>query len=254
MWPVFCIFSYKTSILENTEPGLPVEKSLTSGKTSCVSVVFFLADNYTYGKTVFFFMCQASLGCASVYICTVKKRMAPYCSHMLTVAFGLLLLAITSTSVKGLPPGLEFKSFNLCGKILHCKSEPEQSLSQINVSVISFLSVIYCLFSYQISHRQAEGRSGYEIIAQLYPFAAADVVSRQEELTKRTCSRSAFSPDWIKGVVSKETVVLRLWGSWAQEFGFINGVDNVNWPLYRDSKSWRFIRANRGIMGCVWFI
>ena len=22
-----------------------------------------------------------------------------------------------------------------------------------------------------------------------------------------------------------------------QKFGFINGVDNVNWPLYRDSKS-----------------
>ena len=22
-----------------------------------------------------------------------------------------------------------------------------------------------------------------------------------------------------------------------QEFGFINGVDNVNWPPYRDSKS-----------------
>ena len=40
-----------------------------------------------------------------------------------------------------------------------------------------------------------------------------------------------------KGVVSKETVVLRLWGSSRQKFGFINGVDNVNWPPYRDSKS-----------------
>ena len=40
-----------------------------------------------------------------------------------------------------------------------------------------------------------------------------------------------------KGVVSKETVVLRRWGSSIQKFGFINGVDNVNWPLYRDSKS-----------------
>ena len=28
-----------------------------------------------------------------------------------------------------------------------------------------------------------------------------------------------------------------------QKFGFINGVDNVNWPPYRDSKSWHF-RAN----------
>ena len=32
----------------------------------------------------------------------------------------------------------------------------------------------------------------------------------------------------MKGVVSKETVVLYLWGSCEQEFGFINGVDNVN--------------------------
>ena len=47
---------------------------------------------------------------------------------------------------------------------------------------------------------------------------------------------------WVKilmneGVVSKETVVLRRWGSSIQKFGFINGVDNVNWPPYRDSKS-----------------
>ena len=41
----------------------------------------------------------------------------------------------------------------------------------------------------------------------------------------------------MKGVVSKETVVLRWWGSSIQKFGFINGVDNVNWPPYRDSKS-----------------
>ena len=40
----------------------------------------------------------------------------------------------------------------------------------------------------------------------------------------------------IEGVVSKETVVLRRWGSSIQKFGFINGVDNVNWPPYRDSK------------------
>ena len=41
----------------------------------------------------------------------------------------------------------------------------------------------------------------------------------------------------MKGVVSKETVVLRRWGSSIQKFGIINGVDNVNWPPYRDSKS-----------------
>ena len=33
-----------------------------------------------------------------------------------------------------------------------------------------------------------------------------------------------------EGVVFKETVVLRRWGSSIQKFGFINGVDNVNWP------------------------
>ena len=31
-----------------------------------------------------------------------------------------------------------------------------------------------------------------------------------------------------EGVVSKETVMLRRWGSSIQKFGFINGVDNVN--------------------------
>ena len=41
----------------------------------------------------------------------------------------------------------------------------------------------------------------------------------------------------IKGVVSKETMVLRRWGSSMQKFGFMNGVDNVIWPPYRDSKS-----------------
>ena len=40
-----------------------------------------------------------------------------------------------------------------------------------------------------------------------------------------------------EGVVSKQTVVLRRWGSSIQKFVFINGVDNVNWPPYRDSKS-----------------
>ena len=40
-----------------------------------------------------------------------------------------------------------------------------------------------------------------------------------------------------EGVVSKETVVLRRWRSSIQKFGFINRVDNVNWPPYRDSKS-----------------
>ena len=50
-----------------------------------------------------------------------------------------------------------------------------------------------------------------------------------------------------EGVVSKETVVLRRWGSSIQKFDFINGVDNVNWPPYRDSKSWRWIRSDEGL-------
>ena len=46
-----------------------------------------------------------------------------------------------------------------------------------------------------------------------------------------------------EGVVSKETVVLRRWGSSIQKFGFINGVDNVNWPPYRDSKSSKLLES-----------
>ena len=41
----------------------------------------------------------------------------------------------------------------------------------------------------------------------------------------------------IKGLVPKETVVLRERGSGTREVGFINAVDNVNWPPYKDSKS-----------------
>ena len=36
-----------------------------------------------------------------------------------------------------------------------------------------------------------------------------------------------------KGVVSKETVELHRWGSCIQKFGFINGVDNVNYQHHR---------------------
>ena len=53
----------------------------------------------------------------------------------------------------------------------------------------------------------------------------------------------------MKGVVSKEIVVLHRWGSSIKKIWFINRVDNVNWPPYRDSKT--FVRANRGIVGYV---
>ena len=53
-----------------------------------------------------------------------------------------------------------------------------------------------------------------------------------------------------EGVVSKETVVLRRWGSSIQKFGFINGVDNVNWPPYRDSKSCTVIFKGSILLQC----
>ena len=56
-------------------------------------------------------------------------------------------------------------------------------------------------------------------------------------MTKHGSQRSTIFLPMNEGVVSKETVVLRRWGSSIQKFGFINGVDNVNWPPYRDSKS-----------------
>ena len=77
-------------------------------------------------------------------------------------------------------------------------------------------------------------------------------ISGGDFTTRQTSSRALLKLAWVfsslrkihttqyqidEGVVSKETVVLRRWGSSIQKFGFINGVDNVNWPPYRDSKS-----------------
>ena len=57
-------------------------------------------------------------------------------------------------------------------------------------------------------------------------------------------ARSEISWEINEGVVSKETVVLRRWGSSIQKFGFINRVDegltletsafriSVRWPIY----------------------
>ena len=41
----------------------------------------------------------------------------------------------------------------------------------------------------------------------------------------------------MKGVVSKETVVLRRWGSSIQKFGFINGVDKTKFMFELIQKS-----------------
>ena len=55
---------------------------------------------------------------------------------------------------------------------------------------------------------------------------------------KQKIRKPRLKPEQMnEGVVSKETVVLCRWGSSIQKFGFINGVDNVNWPPYRDCKS-----------------
>ena len=58
-----------------------------------------------------------------------------------------------------------------------------------------------------------------------------------QQRQKTTSTEINYFNTMNEGVVSEETVVLRRWGSSIQKFGFINGVDNVNWPPYRDSKS-----------------
>ena len=45
---------------------------------------------------------------------------------------------------------------------------------------------------------------------------------------KSTASEPGLIRKRTKGVVSKETVALCWWGRRTQEFGFINGVANVN--------------------------
>ena len=40
-----------------------------------------------------------------------------------------------------------------------------------------------------------------------------------------------------RALVYKKTGELRRWGRAKREFGCIIGVDNVNWPPYRDTKS-----------------
>lgn len=48
----------------------------------------------------------------------------------------------------------------------------------------------------------------------------------------------------VKWVVFRETVVLRRCERCTLKFGFINGVDNVRWPPYRDYNSWHFYRSS----------
>ena len=55
----------------------------------------------------------------------------------------------------------------------------------------------------------------------------------QNQIFLETKVTTRFRPKYdlvkcLKGVVSKESVVLRRWGSIIQKIGFIDGVDNVN--------------------------
>ena len=52
-------------------------------------------------------------------------------------------------------------------------------------------------------------------------------------LAKSQCRLSGFSRE-LRGPVSQSCLSPQML---YKNFGFINGVDNVNWPPYRDSKS-----------------
>ena len=54
---------------------------------------------------------------------------------------------------------------------------------------------------------------------------AVDNVCENQQLKLAGCVVVVRAVCCMKGVVSKETVVLRRWGSSVQKFGFINGVD-----------------------------
>ena len=78
---------------------------------------------------------------------------------------------------------------------------------------------------------------GFNVIEDIMKTVSENEVLHQLITSSCTGLDSQTASKLNEGVVSKETVVLRRWGSSIQKFGFINGVDNVNWPPYRDSKS-----------------
>ena len=62
-----------------------------------------------------------------------------------------------------------------------------------------------------------------------------------------------------KFLFSKETVVLRLWESETWKFGFIKRGDESQNTSVKDLKSLNlkrqpFVRENRAILGCCWFL
>ena len=103
---------------------------------------------------------------------------------------------------------------------------------------------LFCLLICRICHSQST--QNFLVVKSVYLLLLLDLRYPRNQRRKRKRSTDE-SPRRIgkgnrlllrlKGVVSEETVVLRQWGSSMQKFGFINGVDNVNWPPYRDSKS-----------------
>ena len=88
------------------------------------------------------------------------------------------------------------------------------------------LALAICYGKYSLNHINNMGKRGSTVLV----FFRVQPTGQQKNIHPYVYIR-------MKGVVSKETVVLRLWGSSIQKFGFINGVDNVNWPPFRDSKS-----------------
>ena len=83
---------------------------------------------------------------------------------------------------------------------------------------------------------QLASQYGFEIVTSSphYP-RGHGFVERQVQTVKKTILKCR---ETVK--VKECTAHVRRWGSSIQKFGFINNVDNVNWPPYRDSKKLTF--------------
>ena len=104
-------------------------------------------------------------------------------------------------------------------------------------------------FKWALNCRRVVMLRGYERVLE-WKLARTDSPAEASKKWNKCFSSWLFTGTHIplNRLVSKETLVLRRWGSSTQEFGFINGVDNVDWPPYRDSKSWRVrIRSDEGL-------
>ena len=107
--------------------------------------------------------------------------------------------------------------------------------------VAAYSNKAYALFSSQRLHWNHIGLYDWKTLSSRLSKMAWLIGFPVNEV-QSTSARLEDLCEINEGVVSKQTVVLRRWGSSIQKFVFINGVDNVNWPPYRDSKSWHFER------------